>query len=75
MWDMDSDASFTFGGDQWISWDDYVSTGNKGQLAYKYNLGGVVSYSIDMDDHEDRCGAGGTLQQTLLNGYRYDFKI
>jgi len=66
------ESLYTFNEDgQWISYDSYVFMAKKGVLASNYNLGGVTSYSIDMDDHELKCGTPSTLLTTLLNGFEY----
>lgn len=40
----------TWGGDQWVSWDDTTTLNMKAQYANERCLGGIMVWAIDLDD-------------------------
>nr|XP_031849252.1 probable chitinase 10 [Nomia melanderi] len=45
-------------GNQWVSYDDASIVLRKAELANELHLGGVMLWSLDMDDFGNKCGCG-----------------
>ncbi|CAG0912611.1 unnamed protein product [Notodromas monacha] len=54
VWDSDSQVPYTYrnGTRDWISYDDEESVAKKVQFSREFQLGGVMVFSLDADDHE-----------------------
>lgn len=55
IWDPESQVPYMFQGNVWISFDDDKSVILKTKYIESYNLGGVMVWSIDMDDFRGDC--------------------
>ncbi|XP_061387090.1 chitinase-3-like protein 1 [Musca vetustissima] len=58
---------YAFNGYQWIGYDDAKSIGMKVQLANSLNLGGVMIWSLEMDDFRGECGGEKYVLLKALN--------
>lgn len=55
-WEESHKAPYMNKGLQWISYDNEESIRIKSNFAYKHNLAGVMTWSIDTDDFRGKCG-------------------
>ncbi|KAK8738799.1 hypothetical protein OTU49_003679 [Cherax quadricarinatus] len=72
VWDNEQQVPFAYRGDQWLGFDDERSLAVKTDWLKTEGLGGVMVWSVDMDDFRGNCGAGkypllSTLTQSLSN--------
>lgn len=56
VWEDSHKAPYMHKGLKWVSYDDQESIRLKTGFAYKNNLAGVMSWSIDTDDFRGKCG-------------------
>ena len=54
----DVNRVYAYSGNQWVSYDDDLSIQGKVNLIAKYNLAGVVVWTLDTDDFNGRCRRG-----------------
>ena len=54
----DVNGVYAYSGNQWVGYDDDLSIQNKVNLVAKYNLAGVVAWTLDTDDFNGRCREG-----------------
>jgi len=55
-WEDSHKAPYMHKGLKWVSYDDQESIRTKTNFAYKHNLAGVMTWSIDTDDFRGKCG-------------------
>jgi len=55
-WEDSHKAPYMHKGLKWVSYDDQESIRIKTNFAYKHNLAGVMTWSIDTDDFRGKCG-------------------
>ncbi|XP_018011730.1 probable chitinase 10 isoform X2 [Hyalella azteca] len=73
VWDNEQQVPFAYNGDQWVGFDDERSIDIKMSWVKSNKLGGVMVWSMDMDDFRGNCGAGtkypilNTIQDGLQN--------
>lgn len=72
VWDNEQQVPFAYNGDQWVGFDDERSLGIKGDWLKSEGLGGVMIWSVDMDDFRGNCGTDkypllNSLTETLSN--------
>lgn len=48
---------YMYSGNQWMAYEDQQSIMDKAQLAIKYNLGGVMLWSLNQDDYDGVCSS------------------
>ncbi|XP_068223063.1 LOW QUALITY PROTEIN: probable chitinase 10 [Palaemon carinicauda] len=58
VWDNEQQVPFAYMGDQWVGFDDERSLGVKGDWLKTEGFGGVMIWSVDMDDFRGNCGTG-----------------
>ncbi|GAB6032002.1 hypothetical protein CHUAL_010379 [Chamberlinius hualienensis] len=72
--DHEQHVPYAVKGDSWISFDDPISIKKKVEYAINNNLGGVLIWSIDMDDVKGRChGKPMPLLKTINEVYEIAF--
>lgn len=54
-------------GDEWTSYEDARSVGEKAKLSGAYDLGGVMIWNIRQDDYKGFCGP----KQALLKAINF----
>ncbi|KAK3870939.1 hypothetical protein Pcinc_023874, partial [Petrolisthes cinctipes] len=72
VWDNEQQVPFAYNSNQWIGFDDERSLEVKGDWLKSEGLGGVMIWSVDMDDFRGNCGTGkypllNTLAKTMEN--------
>ncbi|KAF7989656.1 hypothetical protein HCN44_008330 [Aphidius gifuensis] len=58
VWDSEQQVPFAYRDDQWVGFDDERSLINKMNWLKEEGFGGVMIWSVDMDDFKGSCGAG-----------------
>ncbi|XP_065348578.1 chitinase-3-like protein 1 [Cloeon dipterum] len=58
VWDEEQAVPYAYRSDQWVGYDNVKSVGIKSKYALDQGLGGVLVWSLDMDDFRNLCGAG-----------------
>ncbi|XP_041361803.1 chitotriosidase-1-like [Gigantopelta aegis] len=59
VWIPEQFAPYSYGGDQWVGYDDVESIGHKARFLNEKNLGGAFVWSVEMDDFTGQgCGQG-----------------
>ncbi|KAL4240742.1 hypothetical protein ACF0H5_001531 [Mactra antiquata] len=58
VWDDVSKSAYWYSGDQWIAGEDEQSVKAKVLWSRRHNIGGVMLYSMAMDDFTDKCYNG-----------------
>lgn len=56
IWDMEQLVPFAYKGDQWVGFDDERSVKGKVDWLKSAEFGGVMVWSIDLDDFDGHCG-------------------
>ncbi|XP_050100084.1 acidic mammalian chitinase-like [Anopheles aquasalis] len=64
-WDHTQKVPYAYCGDQWMSYDDSESIADKCKYAVNQNLGGVMMWTIDMDDFRGQSGRSYPLLKTI----------
>nr|XP_018905689.1 PREDICTED: probable chitinase 3 [Bemisia tabaci]XP_018905690.1 PREDICTED: probable chitinase 3 [Bemisia tabaci] len=75
VWDNEQQVPFAYRGDQWVGFDDERSLKTKMAWLKEEGFGGIMVWSIDMDDFRGTCGSG---KFPLLNAMRSeldDYKV
>ncbi|CAG5130507.1 unnamed protein product, partial [Candidula unifasciata] len=58
-WDQEQRVPYAVLGDQWVGYENPRSVGEKVTWAFEHRLGGVMFWSLDLDDFKgDYCGQG-----------------
>ncbi|KAG7155317.1 chitinase 10-like 7 [Homarus americanus] len=69
VWDNEQQVPFAYRGNQWLGFDDERSLAVKTDWLKAEGLGGVMVWSVDMDDFRGNCGTGKyPLLNTLTTG-------
>lgn len=58
VWDNEQQVPFAYHGDQWIGFDDERSLRTKIDWLKKEGFGGIMIWSVDLDDFRGHCGTG-----------------
>lgn len=58
VWESTQMCPYAFYANQWVGYDDLVSTQYKLEYIISNNLGGSMWWSIDTEDHLNLCGNG-----------------
>ncbi|XP_017893236.1 probable chitinase 10 [Ceratina calcarata] len=75
VWDSEQQVPFAYKEDQWVGFDDERSLINKMQWLKEEGFGGVMIWSVDMDDFNGLCGAGKyPLIKAMMKELR-DYKV
>ncbi|XP_044591649.1 probable chitinase 10 [Cotesia glomerata] len=72
VWDSEQQVPFAYRDDQWVGFDDERSLINKMNWLKEEGFGGIMIWSVDMDDFRGSCGAGkypliSAMKNELLN--------
>ncbi|XP_063590647.1 probable chitinase 10 isoform X1 [Penaeus indicus] len=72
VWDNEQQVPFAYRGNQWVGFDDERSLEVKVDWLKTEGFGGVMVWSVDMDDFRGNCGTGKyplltTLKENLAN--------
>ncbi|XP_076043180.1 chitinase 7 [Oratosquilla oratoria] len=68
VWDNEQLVPFAYRGNQWVGFDDERSLAGKVEWLKELDLGGVMIWSVDMDDFRGNCGGEKyPLLKTLVN--------
>lgn len=75
VWDSEQQVPFAYRKDQWVGFDDERSLKTKMEWLKESGYGGIMVWSIDMDDFSGRCGSGKFPLLTALNAELEDYKV
>uniref|UniRef100_A0A182IMA2 Uncharacterized protein n=1 Tax=Anopheles atroparvus TaxID=41427 RepID=A0A182IMA2_ANOAO len=75
VWDSEQQVPFAYRKDQWVGFDDERSLKTKMEWLKEEGFGGIMVWSIDMDDFSGRCGSGKYPLLTTLNSELKDYKV
>uniref|UniRef100_A0A0K8WKW5 Putative chitinase 3 n=1 Tax=Bactrocera latifrons TaxID=174628 RepID=A0A0K8WKW5_BACLA len=75
VWDSEQQVPFAYRGNQWVGFDDERSLKTKMEWLKEQGFGGIMVWSIDMDDFSGRCGAGKYPLLTALSDELKDYKV
>ena len=64
VWDSEQQVPFAYKQDQWVGFDDERSLKTKVEWLRTLGFGGVMLWSVDLDDFRGSCGMG---KYPLLN--------
>ena len=78
VWDNEQQVPFAYRGDQWVGFDDERSLRTKVAWLKTEGFGGIMIWSVDLDDFRGYCGTGKyPLTKAMvkeLDGYNVDLK-
>lgn len=57
-WDDQQKVPYAFSGTEWLGFDDVRSVTEKANYINSLQLGGAMFWSVDSDDHSNKCGHG-----------------
>ena len=73
VWDNEQQVPFAYRSDQWVGFDDERSLQTKISWLKTEGFGGIMVWSVDLDDFRGYCGTGKypllKAMQTELDGY------
>ncbi|KAF5294335.1 hypothetical protein FQR65_LT10788 [Abscondita terminalis] len=69
-WCVEQQVPYSYRDDQWVGYDDSESLKKKVDFAKRAGLGGVMFWSIDMDDPRGRHGVKFPLLKTIRNSLK-----
>ncbi|XP_025832277.1 probable chitinase 10 [Agrilus planipennis] len=69
VWDNEQQVPFAYRDNQWVGFDDERSLKTKMAWLKEEGFGGIMIWSIDMDDFRGQCGAG---KYPLINAMRQE---
>ncbi|XP_065076861.1 probable chitinase 10 [Ochlerotatus camptorhynchus] len=75
VWDSEQQVPFAYRKDQWVGFDDERSLKTKMEWLKEMGFGGIMVWSVDMDDFSGRCGAGKFPLLNVLNEELKDYKV
>ncbi|XP_049312947.1 probable chitinase 10 [Bactrocera neohumeralis] len=75
VWDSEQQVPFAYRGNQWVGFDDERSLKTKMEWLKEQGFGGIMVWSIDMDDFSGRCGAGKYPLLTALSDELKEYKV
>ncbi|CAH0390045.1 unnamed protein product [Bemisia tabaci] len=57
QWAVERDGTdtYAYAGDQWVSFDDPAAVQVKADFVTKFGLGGIMAWTVDLDDFSNRC--------------------
>merc|ERR1712203_1025400 len=58
VWDNEQQVPFAYRGDQWVGFDDERSLRTKVAWLKTEGFGGIMIWSVDLDDFRGYCGTG-----------------
>uniref|UniRef100_A0A0A1X9V2 Probable chitinase 3 n=1 Tax=Zeugodacus cucurbitae TaxID=28588 RepID=A0A0A1X9V2_ZEUCU len=75
VWDSEQQVPFAYRDNQWVGFDDERSLKTKMEWLKEQGFGGIMVWSIDMDDFSGRCGAGKYPLLNALNDELKEYKV
>ncbi|XP_032594794.1 probable chitinase 10 [Drosophila grimshawi] len=75
VWDSEQQVPFAYRGNQWVGFDDERSLKTKTEWLKEQGFGGIMVWSIDMDDFSGRCGSGKYPLLNALSDELKDYKV
>nr|CAD7394198.1 unnamed protein product [Timema cristinae] len=69
VWDNEQQVPFAYRKDQWVGFDDERSLKTKMSWLKEEGFGGIMIWSVDMDDFRGHCGTG---KYPLINAMRQE---
>nr|AUM84818.1 chitinase-like protein 7 [Lutzomyia longipalpis] len=75
VWDSEQQVPFAYRKDQWVGFDDERSLKTKMQWLKEQGFGGIMVWSVDMDDFSGKCGGGRYPLLAALNSELKDYKV
>ncbi|BET02278.1 chitinase [Nesidiocoris tenuis] len=75
VWDNEQQVPFAYRGDQWVGFDDERSLKMKMEWLKEEGFGGIMIWSIDMDDFRGICGNGKFPLVNAMKAELEDYKI
>lgn len=75
VWDSEQQVPFAYRNNQWVGFDDERSLKTKMEWLKEQGFGGIMVWSIDMDDFSGRCGSGKYPLLTTLNQELSGYKV
>ncbi|CAH1376594.1 unnamed protein product [Tenebrio molitor] len=71
VWDNEQQVPFAYRGNQWVGFDDERSLKTKMAWLKEEGFGGIMIWSVDMDDFRGSCGSG---KYPLINAMRQELE-
>ncbi len=71
VWDNEQQVSFAYHGNQWVGFDDELTVQAKMDWLKEEGFGGVMIWSVDLDDFRGYCGNG---KYPLLKAIKRELK-
>ncbi|PSN31011.1 putative chitinase 10, partial [Blattella germanica] len=71
VWDNEQQVPFAYRKDQWVGFDDERSLKTKMAWLKEEGFGGIMIWSVDMDDFRGQCGTG---KYPLINAMRQELE-
>ncbi|RZB40987.1 chitinase, partial [Asbolus verrucosus] len=71
VWDNEQQVPFAYRGNQWVGFDDERSLKTKMAWLKEEGFGGIMIWSVDMDDFRGSCGSG---KYPLINAMRQEIE-
>lgn len=75
VWDSEQQVPFAYRNNQWVGFDDERSLKTKMEWLKEQGFGGIMVWSVDMDDFSGRCGGGKYPLLNALNDELKDYKV
>ncbi|XP_046990556.1 probable chitinase 10 [Schistocerca americana] len=75
VWDNEQQVPFAYRGDQWVGFDDERSLKTKMGWLKELGFGGIMVWSVDMDDFRGQCGAGKYPLLTSMRQELRDYRV
>ncbi|XP_046385252.1 probable chitinase 10 [Ischnura elegans] len=75
VWDNEQQVPFAYRDDQWVGFDDERSLKTKMTWLKEMGFGGIMIWSIDMDDFHGSCGTGKYPLINAMHSELEDYKV
>ncbi|KAK6643069.1 hypothetical protein RUM43_004572 [Polyplax serrata] len=75
VWDNEQQVPFAYKEDQWIGFDDERSLKTKIEWLKEEGFGGIMIWSVDMDDFKGQCGTGKYPLIKAMKGELENYKV
>lgn len=75
VWDNEQQVPFAYRDDQWVGFDDERSLKMKMDWLKEDGYGGIMIWSIDMDDFRGQCGSGKYPLISTMNTELEDYSV
>jgi chitinase len=75
VWDEEQGVPFAYKGNQWVGFDDERSITGKMEWLKSNELGGVMVWSVDLDDFTGYCGGPSYPLLTMINKQLQNYTV